>query len=115
MSILNSERAAQGLGPLRENARLSQASRAHAQDMANNGYFSHNGRNGSSFVDRARAAGYTCPAAENIAQGQTTEAVVMTTWMNSSGHRRNIMLSNTADFGIGRAGNVWVMMFGRGC
>lgn len=115
MSLLNAQRASQGRAPLVEDARLSQASQAHAQDMVAGAYFSHTGRDGSSFADRARAAGYNCPAAENIASGQRTEAEVMTAWFNSPGHRRNILLPDAAQYGVGRAGNVWVMTFGRGC
>ncbi|MBU2992724.1 CAP domain-containing protein [Octadecabacter sp. B2R22] len=113
--MLNAARADTGLGPVRENARLSQAARFHATDMVANDYFSHTGRTGSSFTDRARAAGYACAAAENIASGQETESEVFTTWMNSSGHRRNILLRDAREFGIGRVGNMWVLMMGRGC
>jgi len=85
-------------------------------DAAVGGYFSHTGQNGSSFSDRARAAGYTCAAAENIASGQRSEAEVMTSWLNSPGHRRNILLRDVVDIGIGRVGTMWVMMLGRaGC
>jgi len=115
MSLLNAQRASQGRAPLQENARLSQASLAHAQDMVAGSYFSHRGRDGSSFSDRARAAGNTCAAAENIASGQRSEIEVMTSWINSPGHRRNILLSDATEYGIGRSGTTWVMMFGRGC
>jgi len=114
-SLLNSQRAAQGLGPLRENANLSRSARAHAQDMVTHGYFAHQGRDGSSFADRARSAGYACPAAENIASGQRSEAEVMTSWMNSSGHRRNILLADATEHGLGRVGTMWVLVLGRGC
>ncbi|MCF2870001.1 CAP domain-containing protein [Octadecabacter sp. G9-8] len=114
-ALLNSERAAQGLGALSEDVNLSRAAQAHAQDMVTQGYFSHEGRNGSSFVQRAQAAGYPCVAAENIANGQLSEAAVMTGWMNSSGHRRNILLPDATEFGIGRVNNMWVLMLGRGC
>ncbi len=112
---LNSQRAAQGLGAVRENARLSAAAQAHAQDMAAQGYFSHTGANGSAFTDRARAAGYGCAIAENIAAGQRSEAEVVAGWMTSTGHRRNILQARASEFGIGRAGNTWVLMMGRGC
>lgn len=114
-TLLNSQRAAQGLGPLSEDANLSRAARAHAQDMVTQGYFSHVGQNGSSFVQRAQASGYACVAAENIAQGQRSEAEVMTGWMNSTGHRRNILLRDATEFGIGLVNNMWVLMLGRGC
>lgn len=114
-ALINQERSARGLRNLSANAGLAAAARDHAQDMVSNNYFSHDGRNGSSFSQRARAAGYTCAAAENIAFGQTSEAEVMTEWMNSSGHRRNILLSDARDYGLGRVGNMWVLMMGRGC
>lgn len=114
-ALLNAQRAGQGRGAVVEDAALSRAARAYATDMAQNGYFSHTGRDGSSFVDRARGAGYACAASENIAEGQRSEAEVMEAWMNSSGHRRNILSGDAREFGIGRSGNVWVLMFGRGC
>lgn len=113
--LMNSVRTAQGYSRVTENARLSQAARAHAIDMVRNDYFSHVGRNGSAFTDRARAAGYTCVAAENIAVGQNSEEAVMTAWVNSPGHLRNILKPDVREYGIGREGNMWVMMLGRGC
>lgn len=115
VSLLNRERAAQGRGVLVENARLSRAARIHAQDMVSNNYFSHDSLDGSSFSDRARAAGYTCAAGENIALGQRSEAEVVGEWMTSPGHRSNILLGDAKEFGIGRIGNMWVLIFGRGC
>ncbi|MGJ8609873.1 MAG: CAP domain-containing protein [Octadecabacter sp.] len=114
-AMLNRERAQAGRAALTWNAELTAASQAHAQDMFSNDYFSHTGRNGSSFSDRARAAGYGCAAAENIAFGQQSEADVMSAWMNSAGHRRNILLGDAREFGIGRVGDIWVLMMGRGC
>ncbi|AKS45462.1 Uncharacterized conserved protein YkwD, contains CAP (CSP/antigen 5/PR1) domain [Octadecabacter temperatus] len=114
-ALINQQRAANGRGPITENARLSRAARDHAQDMVTNNYFSHQGLNGSNLSSRARAAGYNCVAAENIAWGQRSEAEVMNEWMNSAGHRRNILLSDAREFGIGRVNNHWVMLLGRGC
>ena len=82
--------------------------------MVRNDCFSCDGLNGSSFCDRARAAGYTCAVAENIAFEQRSEADVVAQWMTSSGHRRNILLDDATGFGIGRVGNIWVLMLGRG-
>ena len=113
--ILNQQRAEHGLGPVVENLKLSAAATAHAHDMMARGYFSHVGQNGSTFSDRAGASGYLCAAAENIASGQPTEADVVSAWMNSAGHRRNILLPDAKEFGIGRAGDIWVLMLGRGC
>ncbi|MEN8919351.1 MAG: CAP domain-containing protein [Octadecabacter sp.] len=114
-AMINQQRAANGLGPITENGRLSQAARAHAQDMVTNDYFSHRGLDGSDLSTRARAAGYNCVAAENIAWGQSSEGEVMTAWMNSAGHRRNILLGDAREFGIGRVNDHWVMLLGRGC
>ena len=114
-ALINQQRAANGLGPVTEDARLSRASRDHAQDMVTNDYFSHRGLNGSDLGTRARAAGYNCVAAENIAWGQQSEVEVMTAWMNSPGHRRNILLRDAEEFGVGRFNNHWVVMLGRGC
>lgn len=112
---LNSERAANGLGSVVPDDRLSRAAQAHARDMVANDTFSHVGANGSSFADRARAAGYGCAAAENIAFGQRSEDEVMDAWMASPGHRRNILLRDAVQFGLGREGNMWVLVLGRGC
>lgn len=115
MNLLNAARAEQGRGAVREDARLSRAARDHAQDMVDNDYFSHDSRNGMSFSARARAAGYTCASAENIAFGQRTATEVVNTWMGSAGHRVNILQNDATEFGIGRVGTMWVLMMGRGC
>jgi uncharacterized protein YkwD len=114
-AMINQHRTANGRGSITENARLSQAARSHAQDMVANDYFSHRGLNGSDLNTRARAAGYNCVAAENIAWGQRSDVDVLTGWMGSPGHRRNILLSDAKEFGIGRFENHWVMLLGRGC
>lgn len=113
--MLNGQRADNGRGSLVPDARLARAAAAHARDMVARDYFSHVGANGSSFVDRARAAGYGCAAAENIAVGQRSEQEVLSEWMNSTGHRRNILLRDAVHYGLGREGNMWVLMIGRGC
>lgn len=114
-ALINAQRAANGRSALAEDPALSRAAQAFAADMEAFDYFSHTGRNGSSFMDRARAVGYGCVAAENIARGQRSEAAVMEAWMNSSGHRRNILLRDARDYGIGLSGDTWVMLLGRGC
>lgn len=115
MSFLNAARAQNGLPPVSEDARLTRSAQAHAADMQANDYFSHVGRDGSSFVDRAEAAGYGCVRAENIASGQRSPESVMTAWMNSPGHRANILRSNVTEFGIGRTDFYWVLVLGQGC
>ena len=111
LCLLNAERRRHGLRALRLNERLSRAARAHSQDMARNRYFDHNSRNGSSFVDRIRRTGYLNGArrwkvAENIAWGTNWLAsprAIMKAWMNSPGHRANILDGTYREIGIGVA------------
>lgn len=119
---LNQIRRQNGLRGLRYNAELSQAATNHACDMAVRGYFSHTGRNGSTVQRRARSAGYRdCLIAENIAHGTPYAApsAVLNGWMNSEGHRFNMMLDRVQDYGIGIAvdhnGPYWVLVLAKGC
>lgn len=116
---LNSFRAGQGRGTVQQNAILTRAAQAHAEDMAARGYFSHDspgGPNGDTFMQRSAAAGCAIRSgAENIANGQRSEAEVFDSWENSAGHRRNMLGRGYTDYGLGRAGNVWVLKFSSGC
>ena len=117
--LLNNFRASQGKGSVRRVATLDRAATAHARDMTNRGYFSHDspgGPNGDDFVARSRAAGCQMTAgAENIANGQQSEAEVIEAWKNSTGHRRNMLVSNYTQFGLGRVGENWVLLLSRSC
>ena len=94
--------------------RLTAAAQLHSEDMAANSYFSHTSRDGRSFADRIRDQGYPSPAAENIARGQRSASAVMQAWLNSAGHRRNILNCSLRAIGVGVApGNVWTQDFGR--
>ncbi|MBZ8119679.1 CAP domain-containing protein [Roseovarius sp. LXJ103] len=111
-------RAEAGLAQLAPSDALTKAAAAHARDMAQNGFFSHTGSNGSSIGDRARKARYGfCFIAENIAKGQGSLDQVMSGWMKSEGHRRNILSPNASEFALVRGeGELWVMVLGRpGC
>ena len=101
--LVNVERAAAACAPLTMHPQLNQAALAHSEDMALNDFFDHTGSNGSSVTDRMEAAGYTnwTNAGENIAAGQPTPAEVMTSWMNSPGHRANILNCDFEDIGVG--------------
>lgn len=102
LNLTNAERTKAGLSPLKLNSQLTQAAQLHSEDMANSDYFSHQGYNGSSVGDRIYASGYKYTyAAENIAAGQTTPEEVVQAWMNSPGHRKNIMSSKYEEIGIG--------------
>lgn len=119
--LTNQERAANSLQAYNQDAKLTISARGHATDMAANDYFSHTGLDGSSMADRITDAGYIWNAVgENIAAGQTTSTEVVTAWMNSQGHRDNILSSTYCDIGVGYAFETsstyyhyWVQNFGR--
>jgi uncharacterized protein YkwD len=99
--LTNAERTKAGCAALKTDVRLTNAARSHSQDMVTNNFFSHTGSNGSDFVAREKAAGYVSPSAENIAWGQRTPADVMTAWMNSAGHKANILNCGSTAVGVG--------------
>jgi uncharacterized protein YkwD len=108
---LNAERSRYGLRPLRLNRRLSAAARAHSRAMARRHFFSHNSLSGASFLDRIRGTGYLRGArswsvGENIAYGSgrlSTPRSIERAWMNSPGHRANILSRSFRSIGIGIA------------
>lgn len=101
--LVNAERTRRGLAPMRYDARLGQAAQRHSEDQAARRRMSHTGSDGSSTADRISRTGYVWRAwAENVASGQSSPDAVMNSWMNSSGHRRNILSSHT-QIGVGRA------------
>lgn len=90
---------------------LSEIARNFAQDMKDRGYFSHRSPEGETMTSRLREGGAVYRAAgENIARGQKSPEVVMRAWMNSPGHRANIMNARYRRIGVGRAGDHWVML-----
>jgi uncharacterized protein YkwD len=105
MSLLvtqtNQRRHAAGCGQLDVERDLIVASLRQSDYMADTGRFSHVGRGGSTFVARARAAGYAAPAGENIAWGYRTATEVMDAWMASPAHRRNILNCDARSIGTG--------------
>ena len=119
ITLTNAQRATAGCGPLRTDSRLIVAARAHSNDMVAQKFFSHTGSNGSTFVDRLAQAGYTTGAsAENIAWGYRTPDEVVTGWMNSAGHRANILDCKSIAVGVGLALSAdgtahWTQNFGR--
>ncbi|MGZ8377765.1 MAG: CAP domain-containing protein [Gemmatirosa sp.] len=102
------QRAASGLAAFCVHPRLVDAARAHSADMLAKGYFSHTGKTGESFSARVTRFGYTGwrALAENIAWGSGSYGSaqsIFTGWMNSSGHRANIVNGNLREIGIGVA------------
>lgn len=115
--LTNAERAANGCPALAADDRLATAARAHSADMAAQDYFDHVSQDGRSFVDRVKAAGYPAPGAENIAAGQRTAEAVIKGWMDSPGHRANILNCKLKTLGVGMArggsyGIYWTQNFG---
>ena len=92
---------------------LAKAAYDHSDDMKVNNYFSHTSGGNTTAGDRIKAAGYNWRTyGENIAMGQTTEQIVMNSWLESEGHCKNIMNKNFKDIGVGRSGNYWTQVFG---
>ena len=100
--LTNAERAQFGLAPLTFDPQLSQAAQNHSFDMAHHDFFSHIGSNGSTPWERLGVVGYEYEAAaENIAAGYTTPEEAVQGWMNSPGHRANILNPDVTNIGIG--------------
>ncbi|MEO9864717.1 MAG: CAP domain-containing protein [Yoonia sp.] len=109
-------RAQNGLPPLRSNAGLDASAMAHSVDMRAYNYVSHEDRSGLRAQGRVHRAGVTrCGIGENIAQGQKSVEEAIAAWMNSPGHRRNMLNRNYASYGIGRAGDYWTLVFALPC
>ena len=105
VKLTNEIRADKGCKPLRTSERLTKAAQRHANDMAAKNYFSHTSRNGTQWYQRIRAAGYPDAAGENIAYGFSTARGVVKGWMNSPGHRRNILDCSFKAIGVGYNGD----------
>lgn len=104
VSLINLERANEGLPAFSNQSQLTSAARTHSDDMACNNFFSHTSPTTGSPFDRINAAGYSFSwAGENIAAGYGSPAAVVDGWMNSSGHRANILSENFTQIGIGYA------------
>ena len=114
VELTNAERAKQGLAPLTLNTELSKVARTKSQDMKNKNYFDHNSPTYGSPFDMMKSFGISYTSAgENIAMGQKTPEQVVQAWMDSPGHRANIMNSSFTQIGVGyvASGNYWTQMF----
>jgi len=120
LKLTNLERRKVGLAPLKLSSKLTKAAQSHAEDMANKNYFSHTGKNGSTMADRTKATGYKYSfLGENLAAGRATPEGTIRQWMNSTGHRANILNANFTEIGFGyatapnsRYRHYWVQVFG---
>ncbi len=115
LDLVNTERVKNGLGKLSLSAELNNVAQAKAEDMLNNNYFSHTSPTYGSPFDMMKSFGVKYnAAAENIAKGQSTPQKVVTDWLNSEGHRKNILNGTYTKMGLGFAkGNTtyWSQMF----
>ncbi|WP_249872790.1 CAP domain-containing protein [Oceanobacillus saliphilus] len=114
VELTNQERAKQGLPALKIDTELSKVAREKSRDMAVNNYFDHNSPTYGSPFDMMKSYGISySTAGENIAKGQRTPAEVVNAWMNSQGHRENILNGNYTHIGVGyvEQGNHWTQLF----
>ncbi|MCM3593431.1 CAP domain-containing protein [Brevibacillus borstelensis] len=111
-NLVNQERAKAGLAPLAYDAALEKVALAKAADMDQNNYFDHNSPTYGSPFDMMKRFGVSyMTAGENIAMGQRSAEEVMQQWMNSDGHRKNIMNPNFTKIGVGYQNGYWVQEF----
>ena len=122
LALTNQAREAHGLNSLTFSYQLGQAAQGHAEALATQNFFSHTGKDGSTISSRISATGYQYSSAgENIAAGQTSAHSVFQGWMNSEGHRANILSSQFTEVGFGLFdstgssdyGLYWVQNFGK--
>lgn len=112
LDLVNQERSKAGLSSLSMSEELTNMAMVKAKDMYDNNYFDHNSPTHGSPFDMMKEFGITYSSAgENIAKGQTTPSQVMKDWMNSPGHKANIMSNSYTDIGIAYYNNAWVQEF----
>ena len=117
LKLVNQERAKVGLSALTLDAKLNNAAQKKAVDMRDKNYFDHQSPTYGSPFDLMRSEGISySTAGENIAAGQQSAQAVMESWMNSSGHRANILNAKYKYLGVGfctggRYGTYWTQMF----
>lgn len=117
VKLVNQERSKVGLPPLKENWELSRVARYKSEDMITKNYFSHTSPTYGSPFQMMKDFGISYQAAgENIAAGQRTPAEVVEAWMNSEGHRKNILSPTYTEIGVGYVkggsyGHYWTQMF----
>ncbi|MEV4561756.1 sigma-70 family RNA polymerase sigma factor [Kitasatospora sp. NPDC049285] len=117
LELVNTERAKNNCPPVKSNAQLATAAQKHSDDMAARSFFDHTNPDGAGPQQRIDAAGYRWSAwGENIARGQKDASSVMDSWMNSPGHRANILNCGYAELGVGihlgAGGPWWTQDFG---
>ena len=116
LSLVNEERGQAGCRPLTLDAQLSALAQDFSEDMAERGFFDHTDPDGRTPWDRAQAAGVGNLGGENVARGQQDAEAVMAAWMDSEGHRANILNCEFRTLGVGvhfgTGGPWWTQDFG---
>jgi uncharacterized protein YkwD len=116
LELVNVERAKVGCSPVAANSALADLAGAFSKAMADQGFFDHTDPSGATPWDRAAKAGITTLGGENIARGQSDPAAVMEAWMNSPGHKANILNCDFKTLGVGvqfgPGGPWWTQDFG---
>ena len=119
VSLTNQARVKAGCKRLTVNVNLTKAAQGFSADMADKNFFSHTGADGANFVQRAKRAGFAKTAmGENIAWGYKDAQGVVKGWMNSPGHRKNLLNCKSTLIGVGAARNAkgvvyWTQEFGK--
>lgn len=111
--LINTERLTNGLNPLAPEPRLTSTAQGHSDDMVNEGFCSHESSDGTYFLDRIRAGGYTLPSGEIIFCGGTDPTVVFNAWLDSQGHKDVILNNIHIHLGVGMNDGYWTVDFGR--
>ncbi|WP_232792527.1 CAP domain-containing protein [Actinacidiphila yeochonensis] len=116
LTLVNQQRATAGCQPLTASSSLDTLAQNFSDDMAARGFFDHTDPDGHTPWDRAKALGITNLGGENIAMGQADAQAVMDAWMNSAGHRANILDCDYKTLGVGvhfgTGGPWWTQDFG---
>lgn len=116
LNLVNQERSKAGCQAVRADTQLADLARDFSADMAARGFFSHTDPDGNSPWDRAEAQGIDTMGGENIARGQASAPSVMKSWMDSPGHRANILNCDFKTLGVGahftQGGPWWTQAFG---
>ncbi|MDQ0751559.1 uncharacterized protein YkwD [Streptomyces africanus] len=116
LKLVNEERAKVGCSAVAANSALTELAQNYSEDMAARGFFDHTDPDGRTPWDRAGKAGISNLGGENIARGQADAAAVMDAWMNSPGHRANILNCDFKTLGVGvefgSGGPWWTQDFG---
>lgn len=118
VSLINAERSRRGIAPLQINWLIMQVAEAHSQDMIDRNFFSHINPDGLDPGDRLANAGYLGSVGENIGGGYPTPQAMFNAWMDSQGHRDNMLWDYYTEIGIGYVtggyyGHYWTADFAR--